>query len=68
MENLGPVCEEYSRRVGNEIGFLTYIVDNGCKILMKSTIPSGIAPIAGLNHQVSVAVPKMQIVYLVNLF
>ena len=65
------VCESYSRRIGNEVGWLEEIVQEGIKSIQSRTISSNPASVFGiptLSKQAEFSSHKMQLVYLVNLF
>lgn len=60
-----PVCDRYSTRIRNEIGWLSEVIKAGVNAISKDIMG---AFFTGLNNQAQSASSKMQIVYLVNLF
>lgn len=64
-------CANYSKRIGNEVGWLEQIVQEGIKAFESRIIPSDPVSVFGvirLNKQAEHSAHRMQIVYLVNLF
>ena len=62
------ICLEYAKRIGNEVGWLTQLIERGNKDMMTSANPIYFHEMFSLNTQAVWALYKMQIVYLVNLF
>lgn len=67
-EKLDILCQEYARRIGNEIGWVTELVKNGNDVLNHLANPKYKNSMLELNNQAVLSSQKMQIVYLVNLF
>lgn len=59
---------EYSKRIGNDVGWMTQLIERGNEKMMKSAVPKYAHLMHSLNNQAIQASYKMQIVYLVNLF
>lgn len=68
MSTYSSVCEVYSRRIGNEVGWLSNVVNSGTDKINISSTPLGKLFLGALNNQAKFASCKMQIVYLVDLF
>lgn len=59
---------EYTKRIGNDVGWMTQLIQIGNANMIKSTAPEYTHLLFSLNNQAIRASYKMQIVYLVNLF
>ena len=59
---------EYTKRIGNDVGWMTQLIERGNAYMIKSTVPKYVHHMLSLNNQAIRASYKMQIVYLVNLF
>jgi hypothetical protein len=68
MQKIDSLRKNYSRRIGNEVGFLSHIIEKGCENVIQNSTQSGKIILADMNIQVNKAAARMQIVYLVNLF
>lgn len=70
MDKCSFMCENYARRIGNEIGWLGPLIDEGIKHFNNGyfNTPWGKVSLIDLNIQAYYSLHKMQVVYLVNLF
>jgi hypothetical protein len=58
---------EYAKRIGNDVGWMTQLLERGNASMLKSANPKYTQLMHSLNNQAIRASYKMQIVYLVNL-
>ena len=62
------ICREYSKRLGNDVGWMTQLIERGNESMIKSAVPKYKSQMHSLNNQAVRASYKMQIIYIVNLF
>lgn len=65
---ISQVCESFSRRIGNEVGWVDNVAKAGATSIQASATPAGVIPLLSLNTQALLAIRKMQICYLDDLF
>lgn len=68
MDNCYEICRHYAQRVGNEVGWVVQLINDGIFSMQNRATPIGKSILPDLNRQALMAINHMQIVYLVNVF